>query len=75
LELAQTEVLPDLLEQLDFEESLASVTVDGVYDTAYGHHAIQQRHAKALILPHAGAVAGPDDDGGTPHPRKVNLST
>jgi hypothetical protein len=67
------EVLPDLLDQLDPEEALASVAADGAYDTVQCHQAIRQRNAKALIPPRAGAVAWPDDEDGTPHPRSVIL--
>lgn len=67
------EVLPDLLEQLVSEEALASVAADGAYDTVHGHQAIRKRHAQALIPPRAGAVAWPDDEDGTSHPRTVIL--
>jgi hypothetical protein len=67
------EVLPDLLEQLDPEEALASVAADGAYDTTGCHQAIRKRNAKALIPPRAGAVAWPDTEEGTPHPRTVIL--
>jgi IS5 family transposase len=67
------EVLPDLLEQLDPEEALASVAADGAYDTVNAHEAIRKKQGQALIPPRAGAVAWPDDEDGTPHPRTVIL--
>lgn len=67
------EVLPDLLEQLGPEEALASVAADGAYDTANSHDGIRKKHAQALIPPRAGAVAWPDGEDGTPHPRTVIL--
>jgi hypothetical protein len=67
------EVLPDLLEQLAPEEALASVAADGAYDTVNAHDAIRKKQGQALIPPRAGAVAWPDDDDGTPHPRTVIL--
>jgi IS5 family transposase len=69
------EVLSDLLEQLDPEETLASVAADGTYDTVNVHDAIRKKHGQALIPPRAGAVAWPDDEDGTPHPRTVILHT
>lgn len=69
------EVLPDLLEQLDPEEALASVAADGAYDTVHCHQAIRKRNAKALIPPRAGAMAWPDDEDGMPHPRTAILHT
>jgi hypothetical protein len=67
------EVLPDLLEQLDPEEALASVAADGAYDTVHCHQVLQKRHAQAVIPPRVGAVAWSDDEDGTPHPRTVIL--
>jgi hypothetical protein len=58
------EILPDLLEQLDPEEALASVAADGAYDTSNVHHAIRRRLAQALIPPRVGAVAWPDEKTG-----------
>lgn len=46
---------------------------DGAYDTTRYHQAIRKRNAKALIPPRAGAIAWPDDEYGTPHPRTVIL--
>jgi hypothetical protein len=71
--IGDAEVLPDLLEQLDPEGTLASVAADGAYDTARCHQAIRQRNALALIPPRAGAVPWPDDEDGTPHPRTLTL--
>ncbi|MGJ0484412.1 MAG: IS5 family transposase [Methylomicrobium sp.] len=67
------EVLPDLLEQLNPEEALASVAADGAYDTVNAHDAIRKKQGQALIPPRAGAVAWSSDEDGTPHPRTVTL--
>ncbi|MGZ8943541.1 MAG: IS5 family transposase [Methylobacter sp.] len=71
--IGDAEVLPDLLEQLDPEETLASVAADGAYDTVNAHGAIRKKQGQALIPPRAGAVIWPDDEDGTPHPRTVIL--
>jgi hypothetical protein len=67
------EVLLDLLEQLDAEETLASVVADGAYDTAHCHQAIRKLIVQALIPPRIGAVVWTDDEDGTPHPRTIIL--
>lgn len=63
------EVLPDLLDQLPAEESLASVAADGAYDTHACRQALLDRQAAALIPPRAGAIAWPPLADGQPHPR------
>lgn len=65
------EVLPNLLDQLDPQESVASVAADGAYDTRACHEAIRKRHAQALIPPREGAVEWPDLDDGQVHPRSA----
>ena len=69
------EVLPELLDQLPAEESLATVAADGAYDTHACHHAIRERQARALIPPRAGAVAWPPLAENQPHPRTTILET
>ncbi len=66
-------VLPDLLDQLDPEEPIASVAADGLYDTQACHAAILQRGAQALIPPRARAVEWPDQADGPVHPRTAIL--
>ena len=66
-------VLPDLLDQLDPEESIASVAADGLYDAQACHAAILQRGAQALIPPRARAVEWPDQADGPVHPRTAIL--
>ena len=67
-------VWPDLLDQLDPEESIASVAADGLYDdTQACHAAILKRGAQALIPPRAGAVEWPDQADGQAHPRTAIL--
>lgn len=68
-----SEVLPELLEQLPPEEAIGAVAADGAYDTAGCHQAIRARQAKVLIPPRAGATEWPDHEGGTPHSRTVIL--
>lgn len=64
------EVLPDLLEQLDEADQVATVSADGAYDTARCHQAVRNKGADALIPPREGAVEWPADDGDdTVHPR------
>ena len=66
-------VLPDLLDQLDPAEPLASVAVDGLYDTKACHEAIRKRGARALIPPREGALEWPDLADGQVHPRTAIL--
>jgi len=63
------EVLPDLLDQLDDADQVATVSADGAYDTAQCHQTIRNKGARALIPPREGAVEWPDDEKGEPHPR------
>jgi hypothetical protein len=67
------EVLPDLLDQIDPVESIASVAADGSYDTQRCHKALLQRKAQARIPPREGAVAWPDLPDGRGHPRTAML--
>jgi len=69
------EVLPDLLDQLPAEESVASVAADGAYDTHTCHQAVWDRQASAFIAPRAGAVAWPPLAQDPPHPRTTILET
>nr|WP_198245141.1 IS5 family transposase [methane-oxidizing endosymbiont of Gigantopelta aegis] len=64
-----SEVLPDLLEQLDEHDQVASVAADGAYDTIQCHQAIRNKGADALIPPREGAVEWPSDEDGRTHPR------
>jgi hypothetical protein len=64
-----SEVLPDLLNQLESTDVIATVAGDGAYDTVNCHQAIQERKAQALIPPRIGAVEWPDDLEGKLHPR------
>lgn len=64
-----SEVLPDLLDQLDEQDRVATVSADGAYDTANCHQAIRNKGAEALIPPREGAAEWPDDEGGAVHPR------
>ena len=66
-------VLPDLLDQLDPDESIASVAADGLHDTKACHAAILKRGAQALIPPREGAVEWPDQADGQAHPRTAIL--
>jgi hypothetical protein len=66
-------VLPDLLDQLEPEEPIASVAADGLYDTKACHEAILRRGAQALIPPRDGAVEWPDLADGRVHPRTAIL--
>jgi hypothetical protein len=64
-----SEVLPDLLNQLDEQETIETVSADGAYDTRHCHQAIRDKGAEALIPPREGAAEWPDDEGGVIHPR------
>jgi hypothetical protein len=48
-------VLPDLLSQIPADEEIASVTVDGAYDTRKCHDAIADRGSNAVIRPRKNA--------------------
>jgi hypothetical protein len=64
-----SEVFPDLLEQMDKQDHIVTVAGDGAYDTVDCHRAIRNKGADALIPPHLHAVEWPDDEDGTVHPR------
>lgn len=66
-------VLPDLLDQLPTEDSIATVAADGAYDTHACHQAVQNRQALALIPPRTGAVPWPSLAKNQPHPRSTIL--
>ena len=66
-------VLPDLLDPLPTEESIATVAADGAYDTHACHQAVQNRQANALIPPRTGALAWPPQAKNQPHPRSSIL--
>ena len=63
-EVGDSEVLPDLLNQLSNDMDIGIVSADGAYDTAECHEAIMEKGALALIPPREGAVEWDDD-----HPR------
>jgi hypothetical protein len=67
------EFLPNLLQQLDPWEMLASVAAGSSNDAAPSHQAIRKRNAKALIPSRAGAVAWPANEDGITHSRMVIL--
>ncbi len=48
-------MLPDLLDQIDPEQEIATVTADGAYDTRKCHDAIADRGAAAIIPPRRNA--------------------
>jgi hypothetical protein len=45
-------ILPCLLDQIPADETVASVSGDGAYDTKGCHEAIAQRGAQAMVLSH-----------------------
>ena len=49
-------MLPDLLDQIDPEQEIATVTADGAFDTLKCHNAIADRGAAAIIPPRRNAV-------------------
>ena len=59
-----SEVFPDLLEQIDPETQIETVSADGAYDTDECHNAITAREATAIIPPREGAVEWDEN-----HPR------
>ncbi len=63
-----SEVLPDLLKQLDERDPIATVAGDGAYDTRQCHQAIRDKGAEALIPPREGAAEWANDGDGI-HPR------
>ncbi len=68
-----SEVLPDLLDQINLNDDIDSVGADGAYDTENCHRVIMERGAKAIIPPRKTAVEWPDLPDGTPHPRTAIL--
>ncbi len=64
-----SEVLPELLAQLDENETVETAAADGAYDTRPCHQALLEHDIRALIPPREGAVEWPDLPDGTPHPR------
>ena len=52
-------VLPDWVDPLPTEESIATVAADGAYDTHACHQAVQNRQANALIPPRTGSPGHP----------------
>lgn len=49
-------MLPELLDQIDPNQEIATVTADGVFDTRKCHDAIANRGAVAIIPPRRNAV-------------------
>ncbi len=71
-DIADCEVLPDLLEQIDF--NIEQVSGDGGYDTNESYDTITQRQAKAVIPPRSNAqIQQPNNSELPPHPRDENL--
>jgi hypothetical protein len=68
-----SEVLPDLLDQIDRDDDIGSVSADGAYDTENCHRVIMERGAKAIIPPRETAVEWPDLPDGSVHPRTAIL--
>lgn len=48
-------ILPELLDQIEADQGIASVTADGAYDTRKCHEAIAARNAAAVIPPRKNA--------------------
>jgi len=48
-------ILPELLDQIEADQGMASVTADGAYDTGKCHEAIAARNAAAVIPPRKNA--------------------
>ena len=67
-----SEVLPDLLDQMVNDEAIAAVSADGAYDTKECHQAIKARGAEAIIPPREGAVEWEPIEGEV-HPRTAIL--
>lgn len=53
--IGDTPILPDLLDQIEADQDIASVTADGAYDTRKCHEAIAARNAAAVIPPRKNA--------------------
>ncbi|MBD2448550.1 IS5 family transposase [Nostoc sp. FACHB-152] len=71
-DMADCEVLPDILEQID--QPIEQVSGDGVYDTKGCYDTISQRGAKAIIPPCSNAKIQQRANSETqPHPRDENL--
>ena len=69
---SDSEVLPELLEQVD--EELDQVSADGAYDTRGCYDAVRARRARAAIRPRRGAkIWEHGNRTGAPHPRDENL--
>lgn len=68
-----SQVLPDLLEQISQDEEIETISADGAYDTKNCHKEALKRGAKACIPPQENAVEWPDLPDGSPHPRTVIL--
>ncbi|BBD63882.1 transposase [Nostoc commune NIES-4072] len=71
-DIADCEVLPDLLEQID--SNIEQVSGDGGYDTFNCYNTITQRQAKAVIPPRSNAqIQQPNNSELPPHQRDENL--
>lgn len=53
-----SEVLPDLLDQIEDTQAIEAVSADGAYDTKECHKAIKERKAEAIIPPEKGRLSG-----------------